>query len=197
MSVSLWVRAADEPPTILVLGDSISAGYGLETGTGWVDLLRAKLAKAQLPHQVVNASISGDTTAGGLFRLDPLLQKHDPDLMILELGGNDGLRGQPIARMAANLTAMIEKARQAGARVLLLGMQLPPNYGAEYTESFQRAYLEVAQASNVELVPFLLFGMEDQLHHLQSDGIHPGPEMQPGILQNVWERLGPMLGSDS
>lgn len=186
---------AGEAPVILVLGDSISAGYGLETGEGWVTLLQQRLAEHGSPYQVVNASISGDTTAGGMFRLDPLLDKHRPVIMILELGGNDGLRGQPVDRMRANLRTMIERARQNGAHVLLLGMRLPPNYGAEYTEAFHAAYGEVAAETGVPLVPFLLAGMEDQLQYMQADGIHPGAEMQPGILDNVWPVLKPMLAT--
>lgn len=187
-------RAADEPPIILVLGDSISAGYGLETGAGWVALLQERLQANDQPHRVVNASINGDTTAGGLFRLDPLLEKHRPAILILELGGNDGLRGQPVDRMQANLTAMISRAQGADARVLLLGMRLPPNYGIEYTEAFHAAFSEVATHTGVQLVPFLLAGLEDQLHLMQADGIHPGAEMQPAILDNVWTALKPMLG---
>ncbi len=193
--LSLAGARADGPPVILVLGDSISAGYGLETGAGWVALLQERLQARGSPYRVVNASISGDTTAGGMFRLDPLLEKHRPEIMILELGGNDGLRGQPIDRMRANLRTMIDRARQAGARVLLLGMRLPPNYGAEYTEAFHASYAGLAAETGVPVVPFLLAGMEDQLQHMQADGIHPGAEMQPGILDNVWQALEPMLAT--
>ncbi len=180
-------------PTILVLGDSISAGYGLESGQGWVAQLEQRLVTQGHSAAVVNASISGDTTAGGLYRLDRLLAIHQPELLILELGGNDGLRGMQISAIRNNLTQIIEKSRASGSRVLLLGMRLPPNYGADYTEAFHAVFREVATAQQVPLVPFLLAGLEDRLDEMQADGIHPGPDMQPAILENVWRELKPLL----
>ena len=179
---------------MLVVGDSISAGYGLDkVEEGWVALLQEKLKPRGI--EVVNASISGDTTAGGLIRLDALLDRVRPGWVLIELGGNDGLRGLTPAQMNANLTAMIDKARAAKARVLLLGMQIPPNYGKRYAEMFQRVYAEVAQKTGVGLVPFLLEGVGGHDAMMQADGIHPNRAAQPILLEQVMRQLEPMLSA--
>lgn len=180
--------------SLLVVGDSISAGYGLDkVDEGWVALLQQKLNSRGI--EVVNASISGDTTAGGVTRLDALLDRVRPGWVLIELGGNDGLRGLTPAQMNANLTAMIEKARAAKARVLLLGMQIPPNYGKRYAEMFQRVYAEVAQKTGVGLVPFLLEGVGGHDAMMQADGIHPNRAAQPILLEQVMRQLEPMLSA--
>lgn len=186
--LSLTARAE----TVLVVGDSISAGYGLDRqDQGWVALLGEKLRPRGIA--VVNASVSGDTTAGGLTRLDELLRRVAPGIVILELGGNDGLRGLTPAQMRANLVAMIDQSRAAGARVLLLGMQIPPNYGKRYADLFQRVYGEVAEATGVALVPFLLQGVGGQDALMQADGLHPNAAAQPLLLEQVWQGLEPLL----
>lgn len=183
-------------PVILVLGDSLSAEYGLPRGSGWVALLARKLAAEQVPARVVNASISGDTTAGGRARLPALLKTHQPRVVLIELGGNDALRGLPMDMTEANLTAMTRAARQAGARVLLAGMQMPPNYGAEYGRRFAGLYPKVARAEQAALVPFFLQGVADDpdpTRLFQADRIHPSAPAQPIILNNVWPLLHPLL----
>jgi len=178
--------------TLLVVGDSISAGYGLDKlEEGWVALLQEKLKPRGI--EVINASISGDTTAGGLARIDALLERVRPAWVVIELGGNDGLRGLTPTQMSANLTAMIEKARVGKAQVLLLGMQIPPNYGKRYADMFQRVYGEVAQNAGVGLVPFLLEGVGGQDSMMQADGIHPNRAAQPILLEQVMKQLAPML----
>ncbi|MGP1517309.1 MAG: arylesterase [Ottowia sp.] len=190
---------ATAPGLILVVGDSLSAEYGLPRGSGWVALLEHKLAAEQRPWQVVNASVSGDTTSGGRARLPGLLKKHRPAIVIIELGGNDALRGLPLAATQDNLAAMTESARKAGARVLLAGMQAPPNYGADYTGRFAALYPRVAQESGAALVPFLLAGVADAapggdaLALFQSDRIHPTAQAHPILLRNVWSELEKML----
>lgn len=179
--------------SILVLGDSISAGYGLEKiDQGWVALLREKLKPRGV--EVVNASVSGDTSAGGLARIDALLGEQRPSVVILELGGNDGLRGLPPQQLEANLDAMIQHARAAGAKVLLLGMKIPPNYGGRYTEMFHRVYTGLAERRGVALVPFLLEDVGGREAMMQADGIHPNREAQTILLGRVWENLEPLLG---
>ena len=179
--------------TLLVVGDSISAGYGLAEGQGWVRLLERRLQEQQLDYQVVNASISGDTTAGGLARLPRLLADHRPEVVAIELGGNDGLRGQPLAQFERNLTALVEQAKARGARVLLLGMRLPPNYGPRYTDGFAQVYTDVAKAQQVALVPFLLEGVGGDPAYMQPDGIHPQANAQQRLLDNAWPQLQPLL----
>lgn len=179
--------------TLLVVGDSISAGYGLAEGQGWVRLLERRLQEQQLDYQVVNASISGDTTAGGLARLPRLLAEHRPDVVAIELGGNDGLRGQPLAQFERNLTALVEQAKARGARVLLLGMRLPPNYGPRYTDGFAQVYTDVAKAQQVALVPFLLEGVGGDPAYMQPDSIHPQANAQQRLLDNAWPQLQPLL----
>ena len=179
--------------TILIVGDSISAGFGLDTRLGWVSLLEQRLSKEGHDDKVINASISGDTSAGGLARLPALLAEHKPDVVIVELGGNDGLRGQLPAQLKQNLASMIEASQQAGAKVLLLGMQLPPNYGARYTQAFAAVYAELANEKKVALVPFLLEGVGGKPELMQADRIHPAAGAQGLLLDNVWPALKPLL----
>lgn len=196
----LWIlMAAAVPanagmPVILVFGDSLSAGYGLaHVEQGWVELLRMKLKTEGYGYEVVNASVSGETTAGGLARLPRALAVHQPQIVILELGGNDGLRALPVSDMRSDLSRMIDLAGAAGAKVLLLGMRIPPNYGPEYTAQFARVYAELAAARHVPAVPFLLDGIALNADLMQGDGIHPNPAGQPRLLENVWPALVPLL----
>ena len=181
------------PKTLLVLGDSISAEYGLPRNTGWVSLLQQRLADEKQNVSIVNASISGETTAGGLTRLPALLQQHKPSIMIVELGGNDGLRGLSLAATQANLREMIRAAERGGARVLLLGMQVPPNYGPDYSKRFAAMYQGLARERNVKLVPFLFAGLDDTDKFFQPDRIHPNQRAQSLMLDNVWPALKPLL----
>ena len=192
-------RAAPSPArhTVLVVGDSLSAEYGLARGTGWVALLEQRLAATKRGDvAVVNASVSGDTSSGGRSRLPELLARHRPSVVVLELGGNDALRGLPLTMTRDNLVAMAQAAQAAGARVLLVGMQMPPNYGRKYTEDFAALFKEVARERNAALVPFLLEGVADspQAQDLfQADRIHPNAQAQPRMLDNVWKGLQPLL----
>lgn len=192
VTLLLWAQGA-VAGTLLVLGDSISAAFGLDTRQGWVSLLEQRLAAEGFDYQVVNASVSGDTSAGGLARLPTLLAEHRPDLLIVELGGNDGLRGQPPAQLQQNLAAIILSARESGARVLLLGMQLPPNYGARYNALFSQVYADVAGAAQVPLLGFFLDGVGGVPALMQGDGIHPNAAAQPRLLDNLWPQLKPLL----
>ena len=185
------VRA--ETPVVLVLGDSLSAAYGIPVDQGWVSLLQRRLAERGFPHRVVNASISGDTSSGGLNRLPAALTREHPALVILELGANDGLRGLPIPMMTANLARLIDLAQQAGAKVALAEMRIPPNYGPLYTQRFQAAFGELAQRYHLPLIPFLLDGVAGNPALIQDDGLHPRAEAQPRILDNVWPTLAPLL----
>ena len=181
---------------ILVVGDSLSAEYGLKRGTGWVALLEKKLQSEQPGFTVVNASISGDTTAGGRSRLSGLLKKHRPSHVVIELGGNDALRGLPLKLTRDNLNVMTQAAQSAGAKVLLVGMQVPPNYGASYTEQFASMFEKIASEQKLPLVPFLLSGFgdaPDATQWFQSDRIHPNAKAQPLMLSNVWPKLKPLL----
>jgi len=180
-------------PSILVVGDSLSAGYGIELRDGWVTLLQQRLTRQGYPHTVVNASISGDTTAGGRARLPAALKRQRPQIVILELGGNDGLRGLPLRETRANLDAMIKAAHAAGARVLLVGIHLPPNYGPDYAGKFHAIYHDLARAHNTALLPFLLDGVALTPGLMQADGIHPRAAAQPRLLGNVWPVLEPLL----
>ncbi len=191
----LFAASASAHParTILVFGDSISAGYGIPVGQGWVALLQAKLERLGYGYRVVNASVSGETTAGGLDRLPRALALHRPQILILELGGNDGLRALPVQQMRANLGRMLRLARSAGTSVVLLGMRMPPNYGPEYTAQFQRAFVDVAKAHRVAFVPFFLQGIATQPALMQADGLHPNVRGQALLLANAWRALGPML----
>ncbi|WP_101675651.1 arylesterase [Alloalcanivorax mobilis] len=173
---------------VLVLGDSISAAYGLEEAEGWVSLLRQRFESQCSGLPVNNASVSGETSDGGLTRLPRLLERHQPELVVIELGGNDGLRGLPPKRLAGNLSRMIELSREAGARVVLLGMRIPPNYGPAYTQLFEQAFTHTAREQDVPLVPFLLDGVVEA-GQLQGDGIHPTAAAQPRLLENTWPVL--------
>lgn len=181
-------------PVLLVVGDSLSAGYGLETGKGWVDLLRKRLLDHQPGWTVVNASISGDTTAGGLARLPALLARDKPRVVIIELGGNDALRGLSLQQTRDNLTRMVALCKKAGARVLLVGMQIPPNYGPAYTARFAAIFPAVSRSEQVPLVPFLLSGVVQHPDWFQADNIHPTAQAQPTMLDTVWPHLQPLLG---
>jgi acyl-CoA thioesterase I len=185
--------AQGNAPVILVVGDSVSAGYGLPGGQGWVDLLAQKLKADGYRYRVVNASISGDTTAGGRARLAPLLHQHKPAVVIVELGGNDALRGGKLATARDNLDAMVATAQGAGAKVLLVGMQLPPNYGPAYVKEFGDLFVSVAKARRVPAVPYFFAGFGDDLAFFQPDRIHPTVEAQPKLLDNVWPALQPLL----
>ena len=187
------VSAQAKSSQILVVGDSLSAGYGLSSGEGWVDLLTKKLGKEKIPAEVINASISGDTTAGGLSRLPALLAKHRPSHVVIELGGNDGLRGAPVATAKANLLKMAELSKASGAKVLIVGMQMPPNFGANYTAQFAAMYADVAKATNVSLVPALLGKIGTDLSKFQADRIHPTAAAQPTLLDTVWPALVKLL----
>lgn len=185
-------------PTLLVVGDSLSAEYGIARGSGWVALLEQKLAAEKIAARVVNASISGDTTAGGRARLPALLRQHRPALVVIELGSNDALRGLSLDVTAANLAAMTQAARQAGARVLLAGMQMPPNYGADYGRRFYELYPKVAKAEGAALVPFFLKGVADRADALslfQPDRIHPTAAAHPIILANMWPEIKKLLSA--
>jgi acyl-CoA thioesterase I len=188
------ISARAETPVILVFGDSISAGYGLtRVEQGWVALLQTRLKDQEYGYQVINASVSGETTAGGLARLPRALSLHRPQILILELGGNDGLRALPIAQMRTNLAKMIDLATAAGAKVLLLGMRMPPNYGPEFTEQFRLCYSDLARDKKLPLVPFLLQNIALSAALMQADGIHPNENGQPQLLDNVWPSLQPLL----
>lgn len=198
MAVSLWAAgaaAATSPatPVIMVFGDSLSAEYGLPRGAGWAALLDHRLKEKRFNYSVVNASISGETTSGGAARIGAALQQHKPAVVILELGGNDGLRGLALDATRANLKRMIEASTKAGARVVLVGMQLPPNYGRSYTEGFRTLYGELAKQYKAALVPFFFEGVADHRELFQSDGIHPTREAQPRLLDNAWKALVPVL----
>lgn len=193
----LAAQAGPSPTaTILVLGDSLSAEYGLKRGEGWVALLEKRLAAQKLPVRVVNASVSGETTAGGRSRLSALLALHKPTQVVIELGGNDALRGLPLANTEDNLRWMTEAAQKSGAKVLLVGMQVPPNYGSDYTRRFSDVFAKVAQAHKAAVVPFLLKGVADRPDAtalFQADRIHPRAEAHPAMLDNVWPELKKLL----
>lgn len=178
---------------VLVLGDSLSAAYGVEQERGWVALLQDRLQARGYPHRVVNASISGETTAGGLARLPVALGQFQPVILVIELGGNDGLRGLGNQQTREHLQRMITLAREAGCQPLLLGMMLPPNFGKAFTEKFRQMYRQLAQAESVPLVPFFLHGVADDPALMQGDGIHPTAAGQPRMLENVWPVLQPLL----
>jgi acyl-CoA thioesterase-1 len=179
--------------TVLIVGDSISAAFGMDTRQGWVSLLEQRLKDEGFTTTVVNASISGDTSAGGQARLPALLAAHKPALVVLELGGNDGLRGQLPMQLQQNLASMIDQSRDSGAKVLLLGMQLPPNYGVRYTQAFAQVYSNLATEKKVALVPFFLEGIGGKPELMQADGIHPAGAAQGKLLENVWPTLKPLL----
>lgn len=180
--------------TLLVYGDSLSAGYGMPRDQSWVSLLARKLQEEGFDYSVVNASLSGETTTGGLRRIGEALKTHRPAIVILELGANDGLRGQPLETMGRNLESMIDACRRAGARVLLVGMRLPPNYGRDYTERFYQTFVEVARKHKVPLVPFLFEGFAEDRAYFQADAVHPTVQAQPLMMRTIWPVLKPLLG---
>ena len=189
-------RAATATPTILVVGDSLSAEYGLKRGTGWVALVEQRLAKEKIPATVVNASISGDTTSGGRSRLPALLAQHKPRVVIIELGGNDALRGLPLQMTQDNLLAMTQAAQASGAKVVLAGMQVPPNYGQDYSNRFAATFATVAKTTKASLVPFLLKGVADgpdAAKLFQADRIHPNEAAHPTILATMWPAVKKLI----
>ena len=181
------------PANILVMGDSLSAAHGLEADQGWASLLQQRLVAQGYDYTVVNASISGETTAGGLTRLPLALEQHQPAIVILELGANDGLQGLPIKLMQQNLGRMIALSSKGGAKVLLIGILLPPNYGPQYTQAFSAVYPALASHYRLPLVPFLLEGVAQDRKLMQADGLHPKAVAEPRVLDNVWSKLAPML----
>lgn len=187
------VRADPNASVLLVVGDSLSAGYGIAKGTGWVDLLTARIDAQRLPWRIVNASISGDTTAGGRARLPSLLAQHKPAVVIVELGANDGLRGGNLRSTKDNLDAMIAAVRKSGAKPIVIGMKLPPNYGPAYTREFDALFGEVARANNAALVPFFFAGFAESEEWFQQDRVHPTAAAQSKLLDNVWPVLSPLL----
>ncbi len=191
-----WGTAAGarpESPAILVVGDSLSAAYKIPTEAGWVHLLAGRLARHGYDYRVINASIPGDTTAGGLSRLPDELKRYRPAIVIIELGGNDGLQGLPLDQMRDNLSHMVARAQKSGAKVLLIGVRMPPNYGPVYATRFQAVYKEVAEAGNVALAPELLAGVATRRDLMQAGGIHPRAEAESKLLDNVWPALSPLL----
>lgn len=193
--IAACAAAAAQAPVVLVLGDSLSAEYGLPRDTGWVKLLADRLAQHGAKYSVVNASISGETSSGGRTRLPALLKQHRPAVVVIELGANDGLRGLPLTALRENLAAMIDASGAAGARVLLVGMRVPPNYGRDYAERFASTFEELARRRKVALVPFLLDGFAARLEYFQPDRIHPNEKAQPLMLDNVWPHLAPLLAA--
>jgi acyl-CoA thioesterase-1 len=184
---------ADEPPVMLILGDSLSAGYGMDSDQSWVYLLELRLIDTGHTYRILNSSISGDTTQGGLARLPRLLDRYQPRIVIIELGGNDGLRGINPGITRANMTSMVQSSQQSGAKVLLAGIRLPPNYGADYIEQFESMYADIAREYDTLLVPFFMDGVVFKPGLLQADGIHPNEKGQPVLLENVWRILKPAL----
>lgn len=182
-------NAADTAPVLLIIGDSLSAGHGLRPGEDWTSLLQERLESEGYGYQVVNASISGDTTGGGLARLPRALERHRPTVVLIELGGNDGLRATPPRVISSNLQAMAELARKTGARVVLAGMQMPPNYGPRYTKGFAAVFPAVAKATDAVLIDFFLDGVALDPELMQADGIHPNAAAQPRLLDNAWPAI--------
>lgn len=193
MPIFLLLPFAAAAQTLLVFGDSLSAGYGIARESGWVTLMQQALQRSHPGYRVINASLSGETTAGGLRRLPPALQQHRPAIVILELGANDGLRGMPLRETEHNLRQMVQLAQRSGARVLLVGMQIPPNYGLDYAKRFQAIFPKIAQQQRVALLPFLLEGLPTDA--FQADNLHPTADAQPRIMQNVWAALLPLLNA--
>ena len=191
-AAALPARAA-EPPVILVLGDSLSAGFGLAPGQGWVSLLQQRLKEEGYGHRVVNASVSGETTDGGLARLDRALATHEPAIVIVELGGNDGLRGLPVTRVEANLDQIVTKSLAAGADVLLLSVSMPTNYGPQYTSAFRQTFENLGRRHDIAVGALMSAGFAPDLSLFQPDGIHPNAKAQPLLLDSVWPQLTPLL----
>ena len=195
MALGAWADAPANPPKLLVLGDSISAGYGIRIEEGWVALLESRLREQDYGYQVINASVSGETTTGGLARLPRTLSLHKPRIVVLELGGNDGLRGLPLSAIRRNLERMILAARSSGAKVLLIGMRMPSNYGPQYVSGFMAIYQDLAKRYATPLVPFIMEGVALDGRLMQADGIHPTAAAQKRLLDNVWPVLKPLLGA--
>lgn len=193
VAVAASANAYSAPKTVLVVGDSLSAEYGIARGSGWVALLEQKLKAEKIDARVVNASISGETTSGGRTRLPALLQQHKPNVVVFELGANDGLRGLPVASAQDNLRTMISLAQQNKAKVLLVGMRMPPNYGRAYTERFAAMYQSLATQAKVPLVPFMLDGVALDTANFQADRMHPLASAHPTILNNIWPQLTPLI----
>lgn len=187
--LSAAASAYSAPKTVLVLGDSLSAEYGLARGTGWVALAEKKIKEQKLDAELVNASVSGETTSGGRTRLPALLTKHKPALVVIELGANDGLRGLPVAAAQANIKAMADASSKAGAKVMLVGMRIPPNYGRDYSEQFYAMYGKLSKELKAPLVPFMLDGVAEKTQLFQPDRLHPLAEAHPIILNNIWPTL--------
>ena len=191
--VSLMSMSAMAKPVIVVLGDSISAGYGIEVQEGWVALLQKKLMAANSHYSIINAGISGDTTAGGLARIDPILTAQKPEIVLLQLGANDGLRGLSPVEMKNNLTEIVRRAQKAGAKVFLLGMKIPPNYGKRYVDLFYNVYPQLAKELDIPLVPFLLEDVALNKDLMQADGLHPNAKAQPILAEKIEPYLFPLL----
>lgn len=191
--VALSPLAASAAHTLMVFGDSLSAAHGLSVEQGWVHLVEQRIAEAKLPWTVVNASVSGETTAGGLRRLPEDLKRHKPDIVVIELGANDALRGQPVAGIRSNLVELIKLARKARAEPVVVGLMIPPNYGIEYAEQFRRLYGDVAREEKAALVPFLLEGIADKPEMFQADQLHPTAAGEVRVADNVWATLKPLL----
>jgi acyl-CoA thioesterase-1 len=193
LALSLAAHGREKEKTVLVYGDSLSAGFGIATSQSWPALLNEKLKTADTDYAVINASISGETTAGGRARFDATLAQFRPTIVILALGANDGLRGLPTVEMKNNLATMIAASRKVGAKVLLIGMRLPPNYGPGYTQSFEAAFRDLAKKNNVKLLPFLLEPIAAEREAFQADGLHPVAAAQPRLLEPIWRALQPLL----
>ncbi|UCZ57791.1 arylesterase [Desulfurispirillum indicum] len=193
MGILFAVASAQPTPKILIVGDSIAAGYGVAESEAWVNLLQERLRKQGFPHQIINAAISGDTSASGASRIDDLLQRHQPQLVVIELGGNDGLRGLPLDHIRQNLVTMIERSRNAGARVVLVGMQIPPNYGPRYADAFARLFPDLAAEYDTALVERFLEEVGQNPTLMQSDGIHPATAAQPLLMERIWPVLRSQL----
>ena len=189
----VWAKETAQQGTLLVIGDSLSAAYGIDVNEGWVALLSDRLAAEGYPLRVINSSVSGDTSANGLSRLPTLLADYQPAIVIIELGGNDGLRGLSLKELKSNLTQMVEQSQAAGAQVLVLGVQIPSNYGAGYTRLFSDTFVQVADEGSTALVPSFMSGMETSIELFQDDGIHPSAKAQPLLLDNTWAELKPLL----
>lgn len=196
MPSSVFAESAGATKTIMVFGDSLSAAYGIPREQGWVSLMEKRIQSQNLPYRVVNASVSGETTSGGLSRLPAHIKQHKPDIVILELGANDGLRGLSVVDMQRNLDKMVEASREAKAKVLLLGMMLPPNYGHRYAHDFKASFTQLALKLNLPFVPFFLEGVAAHPEFILEDGLHPNVTGQPRILDNVWKELAPMLNGE-
>lgn len=186
--------SAQKNPTILIWGDSLSAAYGIPQESAWPSLLARKLSSEGYRHQISNPSISGETSAGGLQRLPETLARTQPAIVILELGANDGLRGLPLPALRKNLASMIQLSQQAGAKVMLIGMRMPPNFGPVYTQKFQQVFADLAKEYKTALLPFMMEGFAQRAELFQSDNLHPAPAAQPLILNNIWPVLKPLLG---